>query len=109
MNNPHKLILCVIASIWPITASLSDDDHWKDDDLAHDRARRGLASGEVLPIAELAKRVNSAVPGEWLDVELEHEGGRWVYEFEVLNQDGRLVEVYVDATDGRLLAIEDDD
>ena len=33
-------------------------------------------------------------------MKLEHEGGAWVYEFRVVDANGRLFEIYVDARSG---------
>jgi len=47
-----------------------------------------------------------AVPGEVKETELESEGGSSVYEVEVVGKDGKLREVTVDASDGRVLGQE---
>jgi uncharacterized membrane protein YkoI len=50
------------------------------------------------------------LPGTILAVELEIEDdGSMVYEFDVLDPDGKLKEVDVDAATGEILSIEDDD
>ncbi len=45
----------------------------------------------------------SAVPGEVKDSELESESGSTIYEVEVVGKDGKLREVTVDASNGRVL------
>ncbi len=47
-----------------------------------------------------------AVPGEVKETELEREGGSAVYEVEVAGKDGKLREVTVDASSGRVLGQE---
>jgi uncharacterized membrane protein YkoI len=47
-----------------------------------------------------------AVPGEVKETELESEGGSSVYEVEVAGEDGKLREVTVDASNGRVLGQE---
>ncbi len=47
-----------------------------------------------------------AVPGEVKETELEREGGAAVYEVEVAGKDGKLHEVTVSASDGRVLGQE---
>jgi uncharacterized membrane protein YkoI len=79
------------------------------DDEDHEIARRLLAEGRIKPIAELFKSVSATVPGDVLEVEFEVEHGRYVYEFKILKTDGKVVEVEVDAADGKLLKVEDDD
>jgi lipopolysaccharide export LptBFGC system permease protein LptF len=47
-----------------------------------------------------------AVPGEVKETELESEGGSAVYEVEVIGKDGKLQEVAVDASNGKVLGQE---
>ncbi len=47
-----------------------------------------------------------AVPGEVKETELEREGGSRVYEVEISGDDGKVREVTVDASDGRVLGQE---
>ena len=68
-----------------------------------DRARRALESGEILPLREILQRVERATPGQVIEVELEREGGRWVYEIKLLATGGAIVELEVDARDGTVL------
>lgn len=81
---------------------------WEDDDHDYDRARRALSRGEILPMAQLLERLHARIPGEVVEVELEREDGVWVYEFKVIDRQGRLLEVYVAAESGEILAIEDE-
>lgn len=68
-----------------------------DDQRDHDRARAALKAGEVLSLQEVLDKVKQSHPGEVLEVELEREGGRWVYELKVLQIGGRLLRLDVDA------------
>ncbi len=52
------------------------------------------------------KAALNAVPGEVKETELEREGGSAVYEVEVASEDGKLHEVTVDASNGRILGQE---
>lgn len=69
----------------------------------HDRARAALRAGEVLPLGVILQRVAQQQPGQVLDVELERDHGRWVYELKLLQRSGALVRLEVDALDGRVL------
>jgi uncharacterized membrane protein YkoI len=73
------------------------DDHGDND---HDRARRAVQAGEVLPLQEVLNRLARRQPGQVLEVELEREAGRWVYEIKLLQPDGRLRKLQVDARTG---------
>ena len=56
--------------------------------------------------AAAEKAALDAVPGEVKETELEREGGSAVYEVEVASEDGKLHEVTVDASNGRILGQE---
>lgn len=70
----------------------------------HDRARQALEAGEVLPLRAIIERVERSYPGQVLEVELERDGGRWIYEIKTLRSGGMLVKLKVDARDGSILA-----
>jgi uncharacterized membrane protein YkoI len=69
----------------------------------HDRARAALLAGEVRPLAQVLAQVARTHPGQVLEVELEREDGRWVYELKLLQSNGRLLKLEVDARDGQVL------
>ena len=81
---------------------------WEDDDYAYDRARRAVGRGEALQISEVLERLKTQVPGEVVGIEFEREHGKWIYEFKVIDNNGRLVEVYVDAHTGKVLSMEEE-
>lgn len=66
----------------------------------HDRARRAVEAGEVLPLKTVLERVEREHPGQVMEVELEREGGRWLYEIKILQSGGSLLKLEVDARDG---------
>jgi uncharacterized membrane protein YkoI len=103
------LLPAVILSVFCVVPAAPDDDAWEDDDREYDRARRAVSRGEMLPMADLLERVRTRFPGgEFVEVELEREAGRWIYEFKIIDGMGRLMEVQVDANNGRVLSVEDD-
>ncbi|GAB3192449.1 PepSY domain-containing protein [Hydrogenophaga aquatica] len=69
----------------------------------HDRARAALAAGEVLPLSAILEKVGRQYPGNVLEVELEREQGRWVYELKLLQPNGGLLKLEVNARDGTVL------
>lgn len=68
-----------------------------------DRARAALQAGEVAPLPVILARVAAAYPGDVLEVELEREHGRWVYELKLLQPGGGLLKLQVDAKSGIVL------
>ena len=80
-----------------------------DDD--QDRARDALARGLILPLSEIMNAIKVQAPGRVIEVEFDEDDGQYKYEMEILQPDGRLLELEVDAQSGRILDrdYEDDD
>lgn len=72
----------------------------------HEVARQALAAGEILPLGVVLERVGREHGGEVLEVELEHDDNRWIYEVKMLRRDGGVNKLIVDARDGRLLEVK---
>jgi len=77
------------------------------DEEDHERARKALEAGEVLPLKTILEGVERVYPGQVMDVELEREHGtrgeRWIYKVKVLRSGGVLLRLKVDARDGVVL------
>lgn len=73
------------------------------EDSDHDRARQALEAGEVLPLRTILERVEREYPGQVMEVDLERQGDRWIYEIKMLRTGGALVKLIVDGRDGRVL------
>ena len=78
-----------------------------EDQLRRDEVRRAVESGEIHSLAEILNTLRGKLPGEVAGVEIEHEGGRWRYEFRVVDSQGRLFEVYVDPRSGEIERIKE--
>lgn len=70
----------------------------------HDRARRALEAGEIMPLDKVLERVAVSAPGRVIEVELERKKERWVYEIKLLRPGGVLVKLLVDARDATLIS-----
>lgn len=73
------------------------------DDGDHERARAAVLAGEVLPLPELLSRLQPSWPGQVLELELEREDGRWIYELKLLQPGGQVVKLDVDARTAAVL------
>ena len=82
-------------------AGLNAMPAWADSD--HDRARQAVQSGQVLPLPTVLEQLAREVPGQVLEVELERDGGRWIYEIKLLQTSGQLVKLKVDAQTAQVL------
>jgi uncharacterized membrane protein YkoI len=86
--------ILVVSAIWAGTrpADASSD---------HEKARKALQSGEILPLDKILAAAAAKYPGQVLEVELEDErveGTKiWVYEIKAMAPDGKIFKVMVDA------------
>ena len=78
------------------------------DDDDQERARRALEAGEILPLDQILQVVQQSYAGSVVELELHRQDGRWVYEVELLADDGRLLELRIDAKTRQLLQEDGD-
>lgn len=69
-------------------------------------ARKALEQGQVLPLRVVLDKVEREYRGQTLKIEFEQEDGRFIYEIRLLQHDGRLAKLKIDARDGRVLKIK---
>ncbi|KRD49200.1 peptidase [Acidovorax sp. Root275] len=89
------------ALVAPSAAASGHDDH--------DRARQAVQAGQVLPLPAVLERLQREVPGQVLEVELEQERDRWIYEIKLLTPAGQLTKVKLDARTAEVLRIKSRD
>jgi len=94
--------LFAMVALWSAAGSMPA---WASDAHDHDRARRALEAGEVIPLRNIIERVELAHPGQIIEIELERDDGRWLYELKLLRADGSMAKLLVDARDGRVLSV----
>jgi uncharacterized membrane protein YkoI len=93
--HPIALTSLLAAAVLTVPAIASDKDH--------DRARDAVKAGQVMPLRAVLERLEREHPGQVLDVELEDEHGQLVYEVKLLQSDGRLVKLELDARTATVL------
>ena len=95
-----------------LMAALSSVGVRADDDARdHDRARRALEAGEIMPLSRILDRVERDWGGgsggaDAVEVELEREDERWLYEIKLLQDGGQVLKLKVDARDAEVLSIK---
>lgn len=89
-------VLCAALALTPAFADGERDQ---------DRARAAMQAGEIMPLAPLLEQVHRVHPGQVLELELEREDGRWVYEIKLLASDGQLLKLDVDARTAQVLKV----
>lgn len=87
---------------------VAEDSFWEDDNHSYDQARRALDRGEVLPLSTVIEHLQHHNSGEIVATEYEYEFDRWVYEFKLIDKQGRVSMVHIDARDGSLVRVSDD-
>ena len=96
------LVVAVLVAAAPRMADARDQDEAR-----RDEARRAVESGEIHSLANILNTLRGKLPGEVAGVEIEHKGDRWHYEFRVVDSQGRLFEVHVDARSGEIERIKE--
>lgn len=69
----------------------------------HDKARKALESGQVLPLQQILQKISKDYPAQVIEVELERKSNGWIYEIKQLSTDGALSKLEVDAKTGIVL------
>lgn len=102
LRRPFVLMALAVAAATAGTAAQAAERGHGD----HDLARQALERGQVLPLRTVLEKVEREYQGQVLKVEFEHDDGRFIYEIRLLQQDGRMAKLKIDAVDGRVLQIQ---
>lgn len=78
-------------------------------DLKADEVWELKQSGKIMPLEDVIKQVRRDYPGRIIEIELEDEDGRYIYELELVDENGVVWELDVDAKTGQVLKYEQDD
>lgn len=96
----HRSRLWVLALL---VGGLGLQPAWSGSKDDHNRARQAVQAGQVLPLRGVLERMEREHPGQIMEVELEQEEGRWIYEVKLLQPQGQLVKLKLDARTAELL------
>jgi uncharacterized membrane protein YkoI len=69
----------------------------------HERAREAVVAGQILPLRAVLERLEREHAGQVLEIELESEDRRWVYEVKLLQPGGQLLKLEIDAGTGEVI------
>lgn len=87
-------------------AAWADDDESEEEEHDHDRAREAVERGEALPLEQVLAAIRGRIDGQIIGVEFERDHGVWIYEFRVVEDGGRVVEILADARTAEIVGIE---
>ena len=76
---------------------------WAGGDDDHERATRAVREGQILPLQQVLDSLLRDHPGTVLEVELERDDGRWIYEVKLLRPDGQLDKFKLDGKTAAVL------
>jgi hypothetical protein len=71
-----------------------------------DAVLQAVQRAEILPLDKVLQVLRAEREGEIVEIELDLDDGRVIYDFDVLSSGGRLYAVAVDAVTGRILEVE---
>ncbi len=95
--------LALLALLALLVGGLVLQPAWSGSKDDHNRARQAVQAGQVLPLRSVLERLEREHPGQVMEVELEQEEGRWIYEVKLLQPQGQLVKLKLDARTAALL------
>lgn len=84
------------------------DTEWSGDGHSYDLARKALHRGEVMSLSNVIQHLRKHSDADIVAIEYEYEFKRWVYEFVLIDDKGRMSKVHIDAKNGSLLQVSDD-
>ena len=79
------------------------------DDVDQDEAASLRQQGVILPLADILAAVEKQQQGRVIEVELEQKRGRYIYEIEIVDDQGKVWEFKLDASDAQIISREKDD
>ncbi len=94
------------ALIGALSLGLALTSAWAGSKDDHDRARAAVEAGEILPLPALLEQLQRTYPGQVLALELEKDDGSWIYEIKLLQADGRLLKLKLDARTAQVLKLK---
>ncbi len=104
----NRILPCFVASLALFTLALTliPRSCLADDT---DRVRELRSTASIMPLSQLLQEVEKQHPGTLLEVELEEEKGRVIYEMQLLGEDKVVHTLKVNARNGKILSVDRDD
>jgi len=90
-----RLLVAVLLLTLPALSVLADDDQ--------DQVLRWRQQGRVLPLEQILDRLDPSQRARILEIELEQEEGRVIYELKYVDTTGRILKLIIDARTGERL------
>lgn len=91
-----------------LLAHADDDGDGDDDGHAIETVRGAVERGEIMPLSKLKRIVSARFPGDIVRIRTKEDDGAVRYEFRVLESDGNVIEIKMDAASGAILKVENE-
>nr|WP_299498149.1 PepSY domain-containing protein [uncultured Rhizobium sp.] len=102
-------LLLMVAAHSPASADADADNRPRhEQDMERQRIRDDVERGVTKSLATLRQIVLARVAGQIVSTKPDRDDDRLIYEFRILRDDNRLIEVEVDAASGDILEIENE-
>lgn len=98
-NLPRSALFCILALALVVPVAAVDIDE----------VMRLKESGAIMSLEDLLEQVRHEYPGRIIEIELEKENGKYVYEIDLVDENGIVWELELDAETGDLLKLKRDD
>ena len=96
-----RLLFSFTGLLLLMTSAMADEDQ--------DVAKQLMEQGEILPLEKILEQARLIHPGRILEAEMEHKGEIYVYEIEIVDAQGRVWELKLNAQTGDLVDKEKKD
>lgn len=98
-----RIIACLFLVVMASTSLADRVDHHHDD---QDKARDALERGEVAQYSDLEQMITDQFMGRIIRVELDRGWFGWLYKLRLLEDDGRVIKIEVNARNLEIIEIE---
>lgn len=88
-------VLAVLAL--PLPRAAAGNGSYVVADIEQDEARDAVRSGLIRPLEEVLAAARKQMKGDIIEIELDEDDGRYVYEIEYVTPQGQLMEIEIDA------------
>jgi len=86
----------------------TDDQRFMLSRLDANEARELKQSGQILSLETIIAQVRKEYPGTIIEIELDEEKNRYIYEIELVTDEGVVIELEIDAATGEVLKYDKD-
>ncbi|MFO7602208.1 MAG: PepSY domain-containing protein [Gammaproteobacteria bacterium] len=97
MKHAHLITTTLLAAL------LATGSAFASDKLNHNEIFQLRESGQIMSMESVLQQAHTIQPGQLIEAELEREKGRYVYELKIIDTDGRLHKLELDAQSGEVL------